>query len=311
MDGNSDGSDCLDSREFDLMEEVFFQGPLVVEKREKPKYRLALLLFTMTLITTLLAGAFLSGANPLRHPWDITKGISFSLTLMGILLSHELGHYIACRRYDVDASLPYFIPAPPYPFIIGTFGAFIKMRSPVIYKKALFDIAVAGPIAGFVLSCAALLIGIPLSEVTVKPPEYQEISFGNSPIFYFFVHQLIGSLPEGYFIDLHPIAFAGWIGLFVTSLNLIPIGQFDGGHLVYALFGKRHRKISVAAVILLILAGFLGWPGWWIWGILGALIGIQHPPLEDQESKLGGKRVLIGWLSLLIFLGTFILVPFS
>ncbi|MBI3595463.1 MAG: site-2 protease family protein [Nitrospirae bacterium] len=293
------------------MEEVLLQNPLVIEKKEKTKYKLALLLFVLTLVTTLLAGAFLSGANPFRNPREITKGISFSITLMVILLSHELGHYLACRRYGVDASLPYFIPAPPYPFIIGTFGAFIKMRSPVIYKKALFDIAVAGPIAGFILSCAALLIGIPLSEVTLKPPDIQEISFGNSPIFYFFVHQLIGSLPDGYFIDLHPIAFAGWIGLFVTSLNLIPIGQFDGGHLVYALFGKRHRKISVLTVILLMFAGFFGWPGWWIWGILGAVIGLQHPPLEDQDITLGGKRVFIGWISLLIFLGTFILVPFS
>ncbi|MFI5303780.1 MAG: site-2 protease family protein [Nitrospiria bacterium] len=299
------------SRERILMEEVLFEPPLVIEKKKKEKFRLALFLFLMTMITTLFAGAFLSGADPLRHPWEITKGISFSLTLMIILLSHELGHYLACRRYGVDASLPYFIPAPPYPFIIGTFGAFIKMRSPVIYKKALFDIAVAGPIAGFILSCGALVMGIPLSEVTAKTPDPQDISFGNSPIFYFLVHQLIGSLPEGYYIDLHPIAFAGWIGLFVTCLNLIPIGQFDGGHLTYALFGKRHRMISVLTVILLMFAGFFGWPGWWIWGLLGAFIGLRHPPLEDQEIKLGSGRVMIGWLSLLIFIGTFILIPFS
>jgi membrane-associated protease RseP (regulator of RpoE activity) len=293
------------------MEEVLSQPPIVFAEKKKEKYKLALVLFLLTGVTTLFAGAFLSGGDPIRHPWEITKGISFSLTLMIILLSHEMGHYLACRHYGVDASLPYFIPAPPYPFIIGTFGAFIRMRSPVIYKKALFDIAVAGPIAGFVLSCAALIVGIPLSEVTVRPPDPQDISFGNSPISYFFIHQLIGSLPEGYFIDLHPIAFAGWIGLFVTSLNLIPIGQFDGGHLIYALFGKRHRKISVFTIILLIFAGFLGWPGWWIWGVLGAFIGLQHPPLEDQAIGLNRGRVLIGWLSLLIFIGTFIIVPFS
>jgi membrane-associated protease RseP (regulator of RpoE activity) len=293
------------------MEEILVPSPVVLEKKTKTRFKLALFLFLLTGVTTLFAGALLSGANPFRNPGDLTKGISFSVSLMIILLSHELGHYLACRRYGVDASLPYFIPAPPYPFIIGTFGAFIKMRSPVIHKKALFDIAVAGPIAGFVLSCAALITGIPLSEVTLKAPDAQSISFGNSPIFYFFVHQLIGSLPEGYFIDLHPVAFAGWIGLFVTCLNLIPIGQFDGGHLVYALFGRRHRMISVFSVVLLMFAGFLGWPGWWIWGILGALIGLRHPPLEDQEIKLDGGRILVGWLSLLMFAGTFILVPFS
>jgi len=293
------------------MEEVLPQPIIVVPEKRKEKIVLPFFLFLMTVVTTLIAGSFLSSVNPIRHPWEIVKGIPFSLTLMTILLSHELGHYLACRKYGVDASLPYFIPAPPIPFIIGTFGAFIRMRSPVLYKNALFDIAVAGPIAGFVLSCAALIIGIPLSEVTIKPPDPNDIAFGDSPIFYFFVHQLIGSLPEGYYIDLHPVAFAGWIGLFVTCLNLIPIGQFDGGHMVYALFGRNHRRISILAVVLLMFAGFLGWPGWWIWGIIGAAIGLKHPPLEDQEIRLSIGRKLVGWVSLLIFVGTFILVPFS
>lgn len=306
----ADGTDILDPEERRLMEEDM-PVPEIPEAKKREKMGLALFLFVLTLITTLFAGAFLSGADPLGHPREIARGIPFSLTLMFILLSHELGHYIASRYYGVDASLPYFIPAPPYPFIIGTFGAFIRMRSPIVHKKALFDIAVAGPIAGFILSCLALLIGIPLSDVTVKPPGAQDLSFGSSPIFYFFVNQLIGSLPQGYYIDLHPIAFAGWLGLFITCLNLIPVGQLDGGHLAYALFGKKHRTISVMTIILLIFTGFLGWPGWWVWGVLGAFIGLRHPPLADQEIRLNKTRIAIGWLAFFIFIGTFIPVPFS
>ncbi|MBI1820356.1 MAG: site-2 protease family protein [Nitrospirae bacterium] len=289
----------------------FLPASAVVTEKKKEKIGLPLFLFVLTIITTLFAGAFLVGANPLQHPWDMTRGISFSFTLMLILLSHELGHYLAARYYGVDASLPYFIPAPPYLFLLGTFGAFIRMRSPILYKNALFDIAVAGPIAGFVLSCAALAVGIPLSEVINRPPEPHDLSIGSSPIFYFFVNQLIGSLPQGYGIDFHPIAFAGWLGLFVTSLNLLPIGQLDGGHLIYALAGRRHRLISILTVILLIVIGFLGWPGWWIWGLLGAFIGLRHPPLADQEIRLNKTRIFIGWASLFIFIGTFIPVPFS
>ncbi|MHB8481241.1 MAG: site-2 protease family protein [Nitrospiria bacterium] len=292
------------------MEDIFQASALEVEKK-KEKIALPLFLFILTIITTVLAGAFLVGANPIQHPGEITKGISFSLTLMIILLSHELGHYLASRYYGVDASLPYFIPAPPYLFLIGTFGAFIRMRSPILYKNALFDIAVAGPIAGFVLSCLALVIGIPLSDVITTPPEPHDLTIGSSPIFYFFVNQLIGSLPQGYYIDFHPIAFAGWLGLFVTSLNLLPIGQLDGGHLIYALAGRRHRLISILTVILLMIIGLMGWPGWWVWGLLGAMIGLRHPPLTDQKIRLNKTRVVIGWVSLLIFIGTFIPVPFS
>ena len=276
-----------------------------------PAWIVPLFLFILTIITTLFAGAFLDGANPVRHPWELARGISFSFTLMFILLSHELGHYFASRYHGVNASLPYFIPAPPYPFIIGTFGAFIRMRSPILYKNALFDIAVAGPITGFVFSCIALLIGIPLSDVTNLQPEPQSISFGFSPIFSFFANQLLGSLPQGYSVNWHPIAFAGWLGLFVTFLNLIPIGQLDGGHLIYALAGRKHRMISIVTVVFLMAIGFMGWPGWWIWGILGAFIGLKHPPLADQEIRLNKTRVMVGWISLLIFAGTFIPVPFS
>ena len=313
MGGAPVGGSFIGSEERGMIKDLksFLPTSAVVTEKTKEKTGLPFFLFILTIVTTLFAGAFLAGANPLQHPRDITRGISFSFTLMLILLSHELGHYLAARYYGVDASLPYFIPAPPYLFLLGTFGAFIRMRSPILYKNALFDIAVAGPIAGFVLSCAALAVGIPLSEVINSSPEPHALSIGSSPIFYFFVHQFIGSLPQGYDIDFHPIAFAGWLGLFVTSLNLLPIGQLDGGHLIYAISGRRHRLISILTIILLIVIGFLGWPGWWIWGLLGAFIGLGHPPLADQEIRLNKARIFIAWASLFIFIGTFIPVPFS
>ena len=279
---------------------------------KKEKLGLVLALFLATILTTTLAGAVLAGGNPFARPREITKGLSFSFTLLLILLSHEMGHYLASRHHRVDASLPYFIPAPPVYFLIGTFGAFIRIRSPILYKNALFDIAVAGPLAGFVVSCGALMIGIPLSKVTLLPGggESQGIEIGSSPIFYFFVNQLIGSLPPGYSIDFHPVAFAGWLGLFITCLNLIPIGQLDGGHLVYALAGSKHRAISLVTVFFLVLVGLNGWAGWWIWGVLGLFLGLRHPPLADQDLPLSQTRKIIGWLTLILFLGTFIREPF-
>lgn len=269
-------------------------------------------LFLLTVVTTVVAGAFQAGGDPLSRPADIIKGFPFSFTLLLILLSHEMGHYFASRIHGVDASLPYFIPAPPNFFMIGTFGAFIRIRSPVLYKNALFDIAVSGPIAGFLVSCGALLIGLPLSDVTEGRSLLgaQTIEIGSSPIFYLFVNQLIGSLPQDYVIGFHPVAFAGWLGLFITCINLIPIGQLDGGHMIYALSGKNHRMISIFTVLILLGVGIHGWKGWWIWGILGLFLGLRHPPLVDQDVPIGALRRMIGVLTILLFIGTFILEPF-
>jgi membrane-associated protease RseP (regulator of RpoE activity) len=268
-----------------------------------------IVLFALTFLTTLVAGALQKGVNPLDKPLRVVEGFPFALTLMLILLSHELSHYIASRTHHTSATLPYFIPAPS---IIGTFGAFIKMKSPIITRKALIDIGASGPIIGFVISVAACVIGLSLSEVVAvtKPSEYA-LSLGDSLLFTFLSKVILGVTPEGHDILLHPIAFAGWIGLFVTSLNLLPIGQLDGGHIAFALLGEAHRVISTALVVLLAVLGLFLWGGWTIWAILMLVLGLRHPPVMYWENPLDPKRKLIGWMALVIFVLTFIPTPFT
>lgn len=268
-----------------------------------------IVLFALTFSTTLVAGALQKGVNPLEEPLRVVEGFPFALTLMLILLSHELSHYIASRTHHTNATLPYFIPAPS---IIGTFGAFIKMKSPIITRKALIDIGASGPIIGFVISVAACIIGLSLSEVVAvtKPSEYA-LSLGDSLLFTFLSKVILGVTPEGHDILLHPIAFAGWIGLFVTSLNLLPIGQLDGGHIAFALLGEVHRVISTALVGLLAVLGLFLWGGWTLWAILMLVLGLRHPPVMYWENPLDPKRKLIGWMALVIFVLTFIPMPFT
>ena len=279
-----------------------------VQLREKPSYWLHVILFVATVFTTLLAGALMEGANPFRNPASIVKGIPFSFTLMTILLTHEMGHYLTARNYGVSATLPYFIPAPPIPFLIGTFGAFIRMKSPILRKKAILEIGAAGPIAGFVVAIVAVIIGLTLSKV-VSEASSTTLKLG-APMIFNFLNRLLLDVPEGSDVLLHPVAFAGWIGLFVTALNLIPIGQLDGGHVVYALLGKRHTMVSIGMIGVLLVMGFIGWPGWFFWAFLTAILGVRHPPMVDPEVTLGPRQKLIGWLSLAIFVLTFTPNPF-
>jgi len=286
------------------------------EPQPRPAYGLALVLFIATLGTTLLAGALMDGANPFRYPVDIVRGIPFSLTLMAILLTHEMGHYLTSRHYGVRASLPYFIPAPPIIFMIGTFGAFINMRSPILRRGPLLEIGAMGPIAGFVVAVVAVIAG--LLHSSVQPTSALDGVKLGSPLLLQALGALLVDMPsEGYDLVLHPVAFAGWIGLFVTALNLLPIGQLDGGHITYALFGRRHRVISIVTVLSLGAIGSLGifgveaWPGWLVWGILGAVLGLRHPPVIDQSSPLTRRQRLIALASAAIFGLTFTPVPFS
>ena len=286
------------------------------ESQAPPAYGLAVVLFITTLGTTLLAGALMDGANPFRYPAEIVRGIPFSLTLMAILLTHEMGHYITSRHYGVRASLPYFIPAPPIIFMIGTFGAFINMRSPILRRGPLLEIGAMGPIAGFVVAVVAVIAG--LLHSSVQPTSSLDGVKLGSPLLLQALGALLVEMPsEGYDLVLHPVAFAGWIGLFVTALNLLPIGQLDGGHITYALFGRRHKVISIVTVLALGAIGSLGifgveaWPGWLVWGILGAVLGLRHPPVIDQSSPLSRRQHLIAWASAAIFVLTFTPVPFS
>jgi membrane-associated protease RseP (regulator of RpoE activity) len=282
----------------------------LADDEARPAYGLALSLFLATLGTTLLAGALMDGANPFVRPSELARGIPFSLTLMAILLTHEMGHYITSRHYGVKASLPYFIPAPPILFMIGTFGAFINMRSPILRRGPLLEIGAMGPIAGFVVAVVAVVAG--LAQSTIQPADSLQGMKLGSPLLLEGLGALLVDTPsEGYDLVLHPVAFAGWIGLFVTALNLLPIGQLDGGHITYALFGRRHRAISIAAVLGLAILGVVSWPGWLVWGILGAVLGLRHPPVIDQDLPLTRRQRAIAWASVAIFVLTFTPVPFA
>jgi membrane-associated protease RseP (regulator of RpoE activity) len=273
-----------------------------------------IILFVLTVFTTLIAGAFYVGANPFENFAEIYRGIPFSASLITILLSHEMGHYFVSMRHHVRATLPYFIPAPPYPFIIGTLGAVIRMKSPILSRKALVDIGAAGPIIGFIFAVAALITGLPLSDFVEKPvalPNVLIINFGDSIAVRLLSRLVIGPVPEGMDMMLHPIAFAGWIGLFVTSLNLIPVGQLDGGHVAFAFLGPKHRIFSRALIGVLLVMGLLYWSGWLLWAALLVLLGLNHPPVHYWETPLDPKRKLLGALALLIFVLTFTPSPFT
>jgi membrane-associated protease RseP (regulator of RpoE activity) len=270
-----------------------------------------IILFILTFITTLLAGAMMSGVIPWENPREIYRGLPFSLTLLLILIAHEFSHYIMSRRHNVSVTLPYFIPAPS---LIGTFGAIIKMKPPIYDRRALIDIGASGPIGGFIVSIFAVEAGLSLSEV-VPIEEMQKmeggISLGSSILFHLMSRMVLHIDPGKSDILLHPVAFAGWIGFLITSLNLLPIGQLDGGHIVYALFGERHEKIAKTSIPILVLLGFIFWPGWILWAVLMLFIGYRHPPVVYPQIQLDRKRRIVGWVSLVIFILTFTPMPIS
>jgi membrane-associated protease RseP (regulator of RpoE activity) len=269
---------------------------------------LHLVLFIVTFFTTVLAGALQSGVNILAEPGKFYEGLPFALTLMSILLAHELSHYVASRKHNVQATLPYFIPAPT---LIGTFGAFIKMKSPVTTRKALLDIGISGPLAGFIISLIVSVMGLYLSKVIPIQETKEALSLGDSLLFSTLSQLILDYQPGAQDVLLHPIAFAGWIGFFVTSLNLLPVGQLDGGHIAYALFGERHAYLSKLLIPILFLLGIFLWEGWAIWAIVLLILGLKHPPIYHSEVPLDGKRRFLGWLGFFIFLITFIPEPFK
>ncbi|ULA60865.1 MAG: Putative Peptidase M50 [Nitrospira sp.] len=273
------------------------------------------LLFLLTVFTVLWAGAYQTNTNPLVGPWNflvddpgsLWRGIPFAATLLGILVTHELGHYVLSRLHGVPTSLPLFVPGLPH--FVGTFGAIIRMRAPLTDRRALFDIGVAGPIAGFVVAVIALVIGLRLSTVVPIQGNYG-MHLGEPLLLQFASWVVIGPLSPTADVILHPVGFAAWFGLFITSLNLLPIGQLDGGHVAYALLGERQRSVAVALVPILMVFGWIGWKGWFLWVGLAGLMGLAHPPVRNPDRELGTARVLIGWIALLIFAVTFSWEPF-
>jgi membrane-associated protease RseP (regulator of RpoE activity) len=298
------------------MEAIDPTGDGVSEPSPFSDWVLPIGLFLITVFTTLWAGAYQVYNGTVRgpvnflleYPETLWKGIPFAGTLLFILVTHELGHYVLSRIHRVPASLPLFIPGPPH--FIGTFGAIIRMRGPIMNRRALFDIGVAGPLAGFVIAVLALIVGLQLSTVVDRTATFG-LQLGEPLLLQFLSWVVIGSIPPQADVLLHPIAFAAWFGLFVTSLNLIPIGQLDGGHVAYALWGDRQRTMAFAMLPVLVVLGFVGWPGWFVWAFMAGLWGFSHPPVRDFSTPLGRGRTVVGWCALLVFILTFAPVPFS
>ncbi|HCK99079.1 MAG TPA: hypothetical protein DHW42_03110 [Candidatus Marinimicrobia bacterium] len=269
--------------------------------------RINLVLFIATIFTTLLAGSMMAGVNPLQNPVLIIRGIPFSVTLMLILGVHELGHFLMARKHKVDATLPYFIPAPT---IIGTFGAFIKMRSPVRKRRALVEIGAAGPIAGFLVAVPALFIGLALSRITTDSGEIG-LKLGESILMKIATRIMVPDLTDNMDIILHPVGFAAWIGILVTMLNLLPIGQLDGGHIAYALLGKWYKKIAWGSLGVIIFLSIFS-INWLVWAVLVYfLTRMKHPPIMDEYEPVTQYEKMIGIIALIIFILTFIPVPFQ
>jgi hypothetical protein len=294
----------------------------------KRPYWLHLLLLLLTMLTTLIVGAqlydnflrglpaFTSGNEfiPLfsprwiwQHPIRLLMGVPFSTALMAILLAHEMGHFWWCEKYRVRATLPFFIPAPT---LIGTMGAFIRIQSPIRTRRALLDIGIAGPIAGFVVALPVLFLGLGLSRPLAPITNQESIEIG-FPLVFRLVHWLLTasaghSVPLGR-LALHPIAVAAWAGMFATSLNLIPGGQLDGGHILYALIPKAHRKVTIATVgVLALLSAF--WIGWLVWAVLLGITGWRHPAVAPWPELDPRRRILAVGIVVLLSL-TFVAAP--
>jgi hypothetical protein len=295
------------------------------ERSQRIHYWLPLLLLLFTFCTTVLVGsrlqynfnhnldAFASGDEllplfPVQWLWEsprlILLGIPFSLSIMTILLSHELGHYFYCRHYRVRATLPYFIPAPT---LIGTLGAFIRIGGFIESRAALFDIGIAGPIAGFIVAVPTMFVGLAMSHPVIGSSD-PELQFG-FPIIFQLAHALLhhgGPALTHYY--LHPVALAGWAGMLATALNLLPGGQLDGGHLVFAVSPKLHKLLSWVIVAALVIMAWFFWVGWMIWAILLALSGLQQPSVPRWPG-IGRSRKKMALVALVLLLLTFTPAP--
>lgn len=281
----------------------------VIGVRRRPL--LHILLFGATLFTTALQSSLGQGFDVFSDPLAIRAGLPFAISVMAILLCHEFGHYFFALAHRVDASLPYFIPAPPLLSPFGTLGAFIRMRSVPTDRRALFDIGAAGPWAGLLMTIPVLIVGLQASEVRPGGLTEGGLLLGDDILFSLLTRWVLGVNPDDVTIILHPIALAGWFGLFVTSLNLIPIGQLDGGHVLYAVFGRHHRWISRGVVTFLVVLGLGGWLGWIVWAVLLAMLGFDHPPPQDSFTTLDRRRLIGAALTGILFVLTFMPEPIT
>jgi len=300
---------------FDSPVEIIFE-----EARQQKFPWVNVALFALTCFSTAVMGTALMAmytnsladllpflGQILRSPSILLTGLPFSLAVMTILLGHEMGHYLTCRYYGIDATLPYFIPAPT---LVGTMGAFIRIKSPIQHRAALLEVGIAGPIVGFVLAVPTLIIALAKSGYTTPDPSGFGIELGE-PLIFKLMEAIMGKTPPaGMTINLHPIGIAAWFGFFATALNLLPVGQLDGGHVSYALFGRGHKRISQAFLFTLIPLGLFYWQGWLVWTTVLLIIGFRHPVTLDDSVPLANRHTWLGWIALAMFVLCFTPMPF-
>ena len=286
--------------------------PVTFTSRRKFQDRrwLHVTLFVLTLATTTFVGAqhYLGYASDFGRQrvfintalW--VQGLWYSGTILLILGTHELGHYLACRYYQVDASLPFFIPMPMV--LTGTLGAFIRIREPIPTKRMLFDIGIAGPLAGFLFAVPTLFVGIAMSPVVRVPEDLAGFNLGEPLLFRAATWLTWGAIPDGYSLNLHPMAFASWFGLLATALNLFPIGQLDGGHISYAVLGRRSTTVTLVAICLAIGLTFFSL-SWLVWTFLliamTLAMGPRHPRTVDEDIPLDRMRIWLAVVALIVF----------
>ncbi|MBV9083500.1 MAG: site-2 protease family protein [Acidobacteriaceae bacterium] len=287
------------------------------------RWWLHVLLLVLTLLTTTVFGFAVANCFLARRPFDpdllvvgyirlghldrsFWTGLAFSGPLLLILLAHELGHYLACRIWRVDATLPYFLPSPT---LLGTFGAFIRIRSPIYSRKSLFDIGASGPLAGFAVLLPLLFVGVSKSWIVPNIALRSPIWFGTPLIMRLAERLRFGSISPAH-IALHPLAVASWAGLLATAINLLPVGQLDGGHIVYAAFGARwHRRLSLMFIGILVAMGFFYWP-WWVWAVAMFFLGRRHPLVYDR-TPLPRRRMVLAALAFVLLVFSISIVPVS
>ena len=284
------------------------------------------MLFLCTVITTLTAGfifhisftsqneteVFEQVSGVFSNPMNLLHGLPFCFTVLVILLAHEMGHYLTCRYYGIWATLPYVIPAPPPFNPFGTFGAVIKIKSLFSNRRQLFDVGIAGPLGGFVFIVPALIIGLQRSkEYVLTDPGTQTLEFGE-PLLFRLCVMLFFPGPADANISLHPIGWAAWFGMLATSLNLLPVGQLDGGHVMYAIFGTRgHRIVSYLTLGSLVALSLFSWPmlGYLVFALLLLFLGFRHPRPRTEFLPVDRRRLLVAIVGLIIFVLTFTPVP--
>jgi Predicted membrane-associated Zn-dependent proteases 1 len=281
---------------------------------------LHVLLLLLTIGTTTVAGALHYAAfaseferrvvSPDLHL--LLQGFWYSGTLLAILGAHEMGHYVFCRRYDVDASLPFFLPLPPFLFLTGTLGAVIKIREAFPSRKVLFDIGIAGPIAGFALLVPALFYGMTLSNIVPAPTEGTVFSLGEPLLFRWATRLVFGTIQDGYTVNMHPMVFAAWFGMLATALNLLPFGQLDGGHITYATLGRVSVPISLATVGSCVVMTFLS-TSWMFMTVMMLvmlfMLGPRHPRVIYEHEPLGSGRIALAVFALVMLVLCFTATP--